>query len=264
MRRFFFLLCLATLLLLTLPGKNSPGATPSSYRVQTGDNLYRISQKFGVTVEELKKANALQDNTIYAGQVLQIPASSQLHVVQTGENLFRIARRYGLTAEALKAANNLCGDIIHPGQQLVIPEAEGEAVATATPAGNFRVAVTPEDIYLLARLIYAEARGEEYLGQVAVGAVIVNRLLHPRFPKTIRDIIFEKHGSVYQFTPVQNNTINLKPDEQAIRAAQEALQGRDPSGGALFFYNPKKTSDPWIKSLPVTRVIGNHVFARDK
>lgn len=262
MRRFFFLFCFLPVLFFALPQENLLGAATNSYWVQPGDNLYRLSKRFGVTVEEIKKANALQDNTIYAGQVLQIPASSRLHVVQAGENLFRIARQYGLTTEELKAANNLCGDIIHPGQQLVIPEAEGEAVATAAPAGSFRVAVTPEDIYLLARLIYAEARGEEYLGQVAVGAVIVNRLLHPRFPKTIRDIIFEKHGSVYQFTPVQNNTINLKPDEQAIRAAQEALQGRDPSGGALFFYNPKKTSDPWIKSLPVTRVIGNHVFAR--
>lgn len=122
--------------------------------------------------------------------------------------------------------------------------------------------ISQEDIELLARLIHAEARGEDDIGKLAVGAVILNRLASDRFPDSIREIIYQKTNGVYQFTPVSNGTINMEPSEAAIKAAQEAIEGKDPTSGALFFYNPKTSTDNWIRTLPVTRVIGNHVFAK--
>ena len=118
-----------------------------------------------------------------------------------------------------------------------------------------------EDLMLLARLISAEARGEPYLGQVAVGAVVLNRVKSPLFPNSIRAVIYQPG----QFTPVSNGTINRKPTESAIRAAKAALSGQDPSRGALFFYNPKLSSRAglqFFQSRQVTVRIGNHVFTK--
>lgn len=114
----------------------------------------------------------------------------------------------------------------------------------------------PKDVELLARIIYAEARGESFEGQVAVGAVILNRTEHPEFPKTIDGVIYQKG----QFSAVLDKQIQLTPDDEAYQAAQEALAGEDPSNGAIFYYNPKLAKDTWIKSRTVVRSIGNHKF----
>ncbi len=114
-----------------------------------------------------------------------------------------------------------------------------------------------DDIYLLAKLIYAEARGESFAGKVAVGAVILNRVRDPRFPNTIAGIIFKKG----EFCTVRDGQINLTPDEECIRAARYASAGWDPTNGALYFYNPIKTTSKWIWSRTPLTKIGNHVFA---
>jgi spore germination cell wall hydrolase CwlJ-like protein len=119
-----------------------------------------------------------------------------------------------------------------------------------------------EEIYLLAKLIHAEARGESMKGKIAVGAVILNRLESSDFPKTISEVIFQKNNRVYQFSPVEDGSIKLEPNEAAWRAAEAAASGEDPTNGSLFFYNPEIATDDWIKTLPVATVIGNHVFAR--
>lgn len=111
---------------------------------------------------------------------------------------------------------------------------------------------------ILARVIYAESRGEPFSGQVAVGAVILNRLRNPAFPSTIEGIVY-KRG---EFCTVRDGQINLRPDAEAFRAAELAVKGWDPSGGALYFYNPAKTTSRWIWSRQVTVKIGRHVFAR--
>ena len=105
-----------------------------------------------------------------------------------------------------------------------------------------RAGLTDGDTYLLAQLINAEAKGEPFEGQVAVGAVVLNRVFDPDFPKTIRDVIFQYDGDTdtYQFEPVENGAINDQPCSSAIRAAQAALSGWDPTGGALYFYNPRE------------------------
>ena len=117
--------------------------------------------------------------------------------------------------------------------------------------------VSKEDLDLLARIIYAEARGEDFEGQVAVGAVVLNRLKDPRFPKSIRGVIFQPGA----FTAVNDKQIYLTPDEEAYRAAEAALSGRDPTGGAIYYYNPLTATDRWIKNRPVIKRIGNHTFS---
>lgn len=115
-----------------------------------------------------------------------------------------------------------------------------------------------DDTNLLARTIYAEARGEPYIGQVAVGAVILNRTRSSEFPKTISGVVYQP----WAFTAVHDGQINLAPNNTAYRAAQDALSGWDPSGGAVFYYNPRTATSRWIFSRPVIKTIGKHVFAR--
>lgn len=114
-----------------------------------------------------------------------------------------------------------------------------------------------QDIALLARLIYGEARGESYVGQVAVGAVVLNRIKSPSFPNTMSGVIYQR----YAFTAVNDGQINLTPNETAKKAAMDALNGWDPSYGAIYYYNPKTATSSWIFSRQTTVIIGNHVFA---
>lgn len=113
------------------------------------------------------------------------------------------------------------------------------------------------DVALLARLIYGEARGESYQGQVAVGAVVLNRVKSSSFPNTISGVIYQK----YAFTAVSDGQINLTPNDTAKKAAIAAMNGWDPSYGALYYYNPVTATSQWIFSRQTTVVIGRHVFA---
>lgn len=115
---------------------------------------------------------------------------------------------------------------------------------------------TQEEISLLARLISAEARGEPYSGQVAVGAVVLNRVEHPSFPDNIYDVCYQNGA----FSCVNNGQIDNEPTESCKNAAEEAISGSDPSGGAVYFYNPKTAASDWIRTRPVVKTIGNHRF----
>lgn len=112
------------------------------------------------------------------------------------------------------------------------------------------------DISLLARIISAEARGEPYAGQVAVGAVILNRIEHPSFPNTLSGVIYEPGA----FSCLNDGQVNEPVSDSAKRAADDAINGWDPSGGAIYYYNPAKTSNKFMWSRPVITVIGNHKF----
>ena len=114
------------------------------------------------------------------------------------------------------------------------------------------------DIALLARLIYGEARGESYVGQVAVGAVVMNRIKSASFPNTMAGVIYQS----YAFTAVNDGQINLTPDATAKKAAQDAMNGWDPTYGAIYYYNPAIATSSWIFSRKTTVTIGNHVFAK--
>ena len=115
-----------------------------------------------------------------------------------------------------------------------------------------------QDVYLLAKAVYGEARGEPYRGQVAVAAVILNRVKSSEFPNSIHGVIYQKGA----FSIVADGQINLAPNAEALSAAQDALNGVDPTGGCLFYYNPKKTNNGYMLSKPVYTVIGNHSFCK--
>ncbi len=112
------------------------------------------------------------------------------------------------------------------------------------------------DYNLLARLISAEARGEPYIGQVAVGAVVLNRVEHPSFPNTISGVIYQSGA----FSCLNDGQFWKEVSDSSYRAAKDALNGWDPSGGAIYYYNPKTAKSNWIRSRPIIYRVGNHVF----
>ena len=114
------------------------------------------------------------------------------------------------------------------------------------------------NVNLLARAIYGEARGEPYTGQVAVGAVILNRVKSSKFPNTIAGVIYQSGA----FDAVSDGQINLNPDSTAKKAAQDALNGWDPSYGAIYYFNPSTATNKWIWSRPLTVTIGKHRFCK--
>ena len=118
--------------------------------------------------------------------------------------------------------------------------------------------ITSDELLLLSKLVTGEARGESYEGQVAVAAVVINRVKDPRFPNSIKDVIYQKNA----FSVVKDGSINLQPTESAYTAAQEALYGSDPTNNAIYFWNPDIATCNWIKTLNPYMRIGNHVFAK--
>lgn len=115
---------------------------------------------------------------------------------------------------------------------------------------------TESDINLLAQIISAEARGEPYTGQVAVGAVVLNRVESPSFPDTLSGVIYQKGA----FTAITDGQFQQPISASAYDAARDAINGWDPTGGALYYYNPAKTSNKWIRTRPVITQIGDHLF----
>ena len=114
------------------------------------------------------------------------------------------------------------------------------------------------DVYLLAKVIAAEARGESYTGQVAVGAVVLNRVQHSSFPDSISGVVYQSGA----FSAVTDSNWNVAPSDTARKAARDAINGWDPTGGAIYYYNPAKTSNQWIRTRPVVTTIGRHVFCK--
>lgn len=118
--------------------------------------------------------------------------------------------------------------------------------------------LTEEEIDLLARVVYSEARGEPSEGKVAVAAVVLNRVKSKDFPDKIKEIVYQKDA----FTAVDDGQINLEPDDSAYDAVYEALKGKDPTEGALYYWNPVTATSKWIKTRTIIKQIGQHVFAK--
>lgn len=150
-------------------------------------------------------------------------------------------RKNGLTADGVVGNKTLA--------------ALGISSASSSSSGTGKYASS--DVKLLARLVYGEARGESYTGQVAVAAVVLNRVKSSSFPNTISGVIYQP----YAFTAVADGQINLSPDSTALKAAKAAMNGWDPTGGAIYYYNPATATSKWIYGRRTTLVIGNHVFA---
>jgi|SRR5690554_2099514 len=217
-----------------------------AYVIQRGDSLWKISKNFGVSIADIKKANDLSSNTILAGASLEIPT---VHSVKKGDTLFGLANKYGTTVKAIQKANGLSDDLILVGQKLHIPEQANHGQ---------KFSATAEEVELLARAVYSEARGESFQGQVAVASVIINRVKHHDFPNSVNGVIYEP----WAFTAVHDGQFWLTPNQTAYDAVNEALAGNDPTHGAVFYYNPVTATNQWIKARPIITQIGNHVFAR--
>lgn len=209
--------------------------------------------------------------TIFPAHPAETPAEQSTPVISQygskGDEVLKIQQRlkawgyfdgpitgnYGtLTTEAVKKfqkAHGLTPDGVANAETL-------EKIGLPSDSGSSNASVSDSDYHLLARIISAEARGEPYTGQVAVGAVVLNRVEHPSFPDSVAGVVYQPGA----FTAITDGQINQPIAESSYRAAKEALNGSDPTGGAIYYFNPDKTSNKWIRSRPVITQIGSHLF----
>ena len=166
----------------------------------------------------------------------------------TRSALIRFQKKNGLTADGVAGQETFKALGMNSAYQAL-----QNSVPSQTGANGF----SESDVYLLARTIYAEGRGEPYTGQVAIGAVIMNRIRSPKFPNSVSGVVYQKHA----FTAVSDGQINLTPNDTAMKAARDAMNGWDPTGGALYYYNPAVATSSWIFDRQTVTVIGRHVFA---
>lgn len=189
-----------------------------------------VLSKYGSSGSEVKAIQqALKDRGLFNAGVTGYYGE----VTQAAVKKFQ--KQQGLTADGVAGPSTLRALGISIGQ---IPSA------------------TEANINLLARIISAEARGEPYSGQVAVGAVILNRIEHPSFPDTLSGVIYQNGA----FTAIVDGQFNQPIASSAYNAARDALNGWDPTGGAIYYYNPSKTSNKFMHSRPIITVIGAHRF----
>ena len=187
----------------------------------------------GATVTQIQ--TRLKSWGYYSGSVDGIYGSATESAVKYFQ------RKNGLTADGKAGAQTL--------EALGLPADSG---GNSGGSGG----MTGAQVDLLARLISAEARGEPYSGQVAVGAVVLNRIRHPSFPNTLSGVIYQSGA----FTCITDGQFNEPVAESAYRAARDALNGVDPSGGAIYYFNPSTATSAWIWSRPLITVIGKHRF----
>ena len=172
----------------------------------------------------------------YTGEIDGIYGSQTLSAVKYFQ------RKNGLTVDGIAGTQTL-------NAMGITSNSSGSSSSSTSNSSNLN---------LLSRLVYGEARGETYTGKVAVAAVVLNRVKNSAFPNTISGVIYQSGA----FTAVSDGQINLSPDSSAIKAAQDALNGWDPSYGAIYYFNPNTATSSWIWSRPQTVTIGNHIFCK--
>lgn len=223
-------------------------AQPTSVVLAWGDTLWGLAQTYGVSVAAIQAANGLgQSTAIYAGATLAIPG--RFLVSSPTTTLAAVAAAVQRPLAQLAALNPVSALAV--GMTVWVPPG-------ATASASTAAASSAQSLADLAHLVQAEAGNQPFAGMVAVAAVVLNRVNSPGFPKTIAGVIFAPG----QFESVQNGTFWQSPSATAYQAAEAALAGQDPSGGALYFYNPALTNNTWIEGLPVVARIGQQVFSR--
>lgn len=196
--------------------------------------------KYGSRGQQVKTIQSrLRDWGYYTGNV------DGIYGWRTRAGVIQFQKAHGLKADG----------IVGPDTASAIGVSIGETQSTASRGGT---AGRGNEVYTLAQAIHGESRGEPYIGKVAVGAVIMNRVNDPKFPNTIAGVIFQPGA----FTAVDDGQMFLEPDDESIKAARDALNGWDPSGGAIYYYNPAKATSKWIWSRPIIKVIGGHYFCK--
>ena len=198
---------------------------------------------FGVSVSGLSKVGSRSDEVVAIQQKLKEKGYYNYTVdgifgTRTRNAVISFQRDNGLAADGIAGVNTL--------------KTLGISGKDDSSFGGYSSA----DYELLARIISAEARGESYIGQVAVGAVVLNRVEHPSFPDTVSGVVYQSGA----FSCLYDGQFYEPVAESAYSAARDAINGLDPSGGAIYYYNPKTATSQWIFSRPVITTIGNHRF----
>lgn len=198
-------------------------------------NIVQALSKYGSRGEEVRTIQTkLKRWGYYNGNVDGIYGSQTLAAVKYFQ------RKNGLAVDGIAGKRTL------------------EAMGIFTSSGNSGSSSSSSDLNLLSRLVYGEARGEPYTGQVAVAAVVLNRVKSSSFPNSISGVIYQKGA----FNVVDDGQINLSPNSTAKKAAQDALNGWDPSYGSIYYFNPSTATNKWIWSRPHVVTIGKHRFCK--
>lgn len=195
-----------------------------------------VLSKLGSRGDEVRRIqNKLKALGFFEGAV------DGIYGVKTQRAVRQFQKSVGITADGIA------------GQKTLLYMGLGSGGSSSNTGG-----FSSSDVYLLAKVIAAEARGESYTGQVAVGAVVLNRVDSSSFPDTVSGVVYQKGA----FSAVTDSNWSVSPDNTSRKAAQDAINGWDPSGGALYYYNPAKTSNKWIRTRPVITTIGKHLFCK--
>ena len=206
------------------------------YEVFVQGNTVLALSKYGSRGNEVTQIQTkLKRWGYYKGSVDGIYGSKTVSAVKSFQ------RKNGLTADGIAGKNTLAA--------MGINSSSNNSGSSSSNSSNLN---------LLARLVYGEARGEPYTGQVAVAAVVLNRVKSSKFPNTVAGVIYQAGA----FDVVSDGQINMTPNSTAIKAAQDAINGWDPSYGAIYYFNPNTATSSWIWSRPLTVVIGKHRFCK--
>ena len=207
------------------------GICASNLTAEAAETVVLKSGSTGAQVRTLQ--TKLKNLGYYRGTIDGIYGS------ETKAAVIKFQKKNGLTADGIVGAKTAAA----LGMKL--------SASSSTNSGY-----ASSDVYLLAKLVYGEARGEPYTGQVAVAAVVLNRVKSSKFPNTIAGVIYQSGA----FTAVSDGQINLEPNSTAYSAARDAMNGWDPTSGCLYYYNPATATSKWIWSRPLIVTIGKHRF----
>lgn len=213
------------------------GASVATYNVFIKEESAYAVSKLGSTGSEVKQIQQkLKELGYYNGKI------DSIYGTQTKNAVTKFQKNCGITADGI------CGKttLLYLG------------LSGGSSGGSNNTGYSASDVELLAKVISAEARGESYEGQVAVGAVILNRVAHPSFPDSLSGVVYQKGA----FSCVNDSNWYQPTSESSKRAARDALNGWDPTGGAIYYFNPAKTNDAFMHSRPVIKTIGNHLFCK--
>ncbi len=206
--------------------------------IAINDHNSRVTEtvsRFGSSGNEVKQIQTkLKNWGYYKGEIDGIYGSKTVSAVKYFQ------RKNGLTVDGIAGKKTLA------------------AMGIQSSSNNSSAGTSQANLNLLAHLIHGEARGEPYNGMVAVAAVVLNRVDSSNFPSTIAGVIYQPGA----FTAVDDGQINLEPNQTAYNAARDALNGWDPTGGALYYFNPNTATNKWIWSRPLTITIGKHRFCK--
>lgn len=209
-----------------------------SFSLFCGNNSVEALSKYGSRGDEVRQIQTkLKRWGYYNGNVDGIYGSQTLEAVEYFQ------RKNGLTVDGIAGPATL--------KAMGIYSSSGSLSGSTSSTNS-------NDLNLLARLVYAEARGEPYTGQVAVAAVTLNRVKSSSFPNTLAGVVYQSGA----YDAVSDGQINLTPNSTAKKAAQDAMNGWDPSYGAIYYFNPATATNKWIWSRPMTVTIGNHRFCK--